>query len=135
MSYQEIDPTFQTPEVLPSTTTAETIHVPRVFAGEACIERCNKLAGAVGCAVIKAAVNPQHQYDIVCLDKSRFSCSARVINTGQYTTFGDEVEGSDELFLSNPTRYAYGGGGPTEDIQQAIDRGLTPHHPREIKSL
>lgn len=126
------EPTFEIPEAFPTPTTVERIHIPRVFAEHACLDRCGKLAGTVGSAALKAIANPERQYDVVCLNKGRFGCAARVVSTGQYSTFGSEIEDSDELFLRNPSRYE-GGGSPEEDIQQAIDKGLTPHHPREIK--
>lgn len=50
----------------PTESTAERVHLPRLFVRDACIERCGKLATIAAGAVFEVAKDNLLQVDVVC---------------------------------------------------------------------
>lgn len=119
---------------VPTQPTKEELHVPRIFASEECLERCNKLAGKAGEALLQALNDPDFQFDVVCHDKRVIGCGANVLRAGSWQDFGNIVEGTDELFVGNVIRYQGGKySSVPEEIAVVVNSGVRPHHPSDIE--
>ncbi len=120
---------------IPDEPTEITLHDPRIFVPEVCLERCGKLANVAGRALLKAANYPNTQYDVICHDKKIIGCGAKIRESGKWRNdFGQRVSGTDEFFVGNIARLL-NAGYPTvgEEIAVVIDAGIVPHYPSEIE--
>lgn len=120
-------------QVVPSESTAETIHLPRLIIPGACIEKCGKLATKAAEALLENARNPDWQNDVVCSGKTRLGCNGHRVRIGSYSTFGAKVGDSGELFLVDPARYEPTSASPIQLINEATKNGATVHRVDDLK--
>lgn len=115
--------------IVPAEGNVVSVRPPRLYVQQQCIDRCRSIRQVAADALLKNALKPDFQIDVICHGKTLFGCSAGTINTGQYSRFG-----SDEVFLQNPALFS-GGTYRTvaEALQQASEAGVTPHDISELK--
>lgn len=122
----------------PTESTAERVHLPRLFVRDECIERCGKLATVAAGAVFEAAKDTFLQVDVVCNGKSTLfnMCTARTVEIGTYgNTFGEYIEGEEGYFLVDPCLHQAGNRTFTssDEIEKALSEGSTPYSIKELK--
>ena len=121
---------------VPSESTTQEVHLPRVFAQDSCLEHCGKLGQVAGQALLEAVSDPGHQIDVVCLGRRMLGiCGADTRRAGIYSDHaGTPIEGTDEKFLPNPMRYSETKYSTIRsEIEAVIEQGGSAHHILEIK--
>ncbi len=126
-----------TDNVIPAVSTAETVHLPRLFVSDQCIKKCGSLSTEAALATLEAAKDTTKQIDIVCHGATRIlkNCGAQQLFTGLHNqTFGAEIEGEEGYFLTNPARYQTFNTSFTvvSEISQALAEGNTAHSISEL---
>ena len=113
----------------PRESTGEEVHLPRLFVPEVCIEKCGGLAIKAAGALFKNTLNGDEQNDVFCLKPSRRACNGFQHLSGTYSTSGKGwgIEGTNELFVLNPSEYY------RKRISKAAEQDSAPHHISELK--
>jgi hypothetical protein len=107
-------------------STESTFHQPNVVVQPACVESCKHLPERVGAAIVESITKPNTQKVVVCPQVGRLLCHSIVLTEGTYGhDFGERVDGSDELYLSNPSDYQIGTRNTSvrQEVQNAISKG------------
>lgn len=134
----ETKPSYsQEPSVVPAASTAESVHMPRLFVPDKCIQTCGKLRARAANAVLEAATHPTQQIDVVCHGAGRIlkSCGAELQEAGTYgNEFGRVIEGEAGYFLVNPVVYtsATRSRSAPGEIERSIAEGSTAHSIHEL---
>ena len=123
---------------LPTTSTSEVVHAPRLVVPDSCIDGCKKLKRDAADLLLQSVAHPDQQNDIICSGKSKIlrTCGARAINAGDHNqSFGDTVPGETGHFLINPVFLETYGSTDVNympRLADALEHGATEHSIHEL---